>query len=94
MPKIMAYLLESEYTLAPFLNEMFTENEIRDSQLRLMFACCHRSFSPEVQITLILKNLCGLSAREIGNAFLSSEDTISKRLYRQHINRNFTFYTI
>jgi predicted RNA polymerase sigma factor len=35
-----------------------------------------------VQITLILKTLGGLSTKEIGNAFLSSEDTITKRLYR------------
>ncbi|HXB39238.1 MAG TPA: sigma-70 family RNA polymerase sigma factor [Bacteroidia bacterium] len=78
----ISYLLKSEYTLAPALNEMFTENEIKDSQLRMMFACCHQSFSPEVQITLILKTLCGLSAKEIGNAFLSNEDAVTKRLYR------------
>jgi RNA polymerase sigma factor (sigma-70 family) len=78
----IAYLLKSEYTLAPTLNEMFTENEIKDSQLRMMFACCNESFTPEVQITLILKTLCGLSTKEIGNAFLSNEETIGKRLYR------------
>jgi RNA polymerase sigma factor (sigma-70 family) len=78
----IAYLLKSEYTLAPTLNEMFTENEIKDSQLRMMFACCNKTFSTEVQITLMLKTLCGLSTKEIGNAFLSTEDTISKRLYR------------
>jgi RNA polymerase sigma factor (sigma-70 family) len=78
----IAYLLSSEYTLAPTLNEMFTENEIKDSQLRMMFACCHRSFSTEMQITLVLKTLCGLSTREIGNAFLSNEETIAKRIYR------------
>ncbi|MCE3226822.1 MAG: sigma-70 family polymerase sigma factor, partial [Bacteroidetes bacterium] len=78
----IAYLLKSEYTLAPTLNEMFTENEIKDSQLRMMFACCHESFATEVQITLMLKTLCGLSTKEIGNAFLSNEETIGKRLYR------------
>jgi RNA polymerase sigma factor (sigma-70 family) len=78
----IAYLLKSEYTLAPALNEMFTENEIKDSQLRMMFACCNNAFSTEMQITLMLKTLCGLSSKEIGKAFLSSEDTIMKRLYR------------
>jgi RNA polymerase sigma factor (sigma-70 family) len=78
----ISYLLSSEYTLAPALNEMFTENEIKDSQLRMMFACCDPAFSPEVQITLILKTLGGLSTREIANAFLSGEETITKRLYR------------
>lgn len=75
-------LLKSEYTLSAAINEMFTENEIKDSQLRMMFACCHSSFAAEGQITLMLKTLCGLSAREIGHAFLSNEETITKRLYR------------
>ena len=78
----IAYLLKSEYTLSPTVNEMFTDNEIRDSQLRMMFACCHPSISAEAQITLILKTLCGLSVKEISNAFLSNEETIEKRLYR------------
>src|SRR5207237_4711624 len=34
------------------------------------------------KITLMLKTLCGLSIREIGNAFLTNEETINKRLYR------------
>ncbi len=78
----IAYLLKSEYTLAPTVSEMFTENEIQDSQLRMMFACCHPSISPELQISLILKTLCGLSVKEIANAFLTNEETIGKRLYR------------
>jgi RNA polymerase sigma-70 factor (ECF subfamily) len=61
---------------------MFNENEIKDSQLRMMFACCHSSFTPEAQITLMLKTLCGLSVKEISSAFLSNEETIGKRLYR------------
>ncbi|HKC66793.1 MAG TPA: sigma-70 family RNA polymerase sigma factor [Bacteroidia bacterium] len=78
----ISYLLKSEYTLAPALNEMFTENEIKDSQLRIMFACCHAAFTQEAQITLMLKTLCGLSVKEIGKAFLSNEETIQKRIYR------------
>ena len=78
----LAVLLSSEYTLAPKVNEMFTEGEIKDSQLRMMFACCHPSLSYEAQITLMLKTLCGLSIREISNAFLSNEEAVSKRLYR------------
>lgn len=78
----LAQLLKSEYTLVPVIDEMFTDAEINDSQLRMMFACCHPSISPEAQITLILKTLCGLSAAEISSAFLSNEETINKRLYR------------
>jgi len=78
----IAPLLKSEYTLAPKMTEMFTENEVRDSELRMMFACCHPSISYEAQLTLILKTLCGLSVKEIGSAFLTNEETIQKRLYR------------
>ncbi len=78
----ISYLLKSEYTLVPALNEMFTENEMKDSQLRMMFACCHPSFTQEAQVTLILKTLCGLGSKEIAAAFLSNEETIQKRFYR------------
>jgi RNA polymerase sigma factor (sigma-70 family) len=78
----ISFLLKSEYTLVPAIQEMFTENEIRDSQLRMMFACCHPSFSQEAQITLMLNTLCGLSVHEIADAFLSNDETIQKRLYR------------
>jgi len=74
--------LKSEWTLAPTVNQLFLDNEIEDSQLRMMFACCHPSIPYEAQLALTLKTLCGLSIAEIANSFLTSEDTISKRLYR------------
>ena len=77
-----AYLLQSEYTLSPTVNNLFLENEIQDSQLRMMFACCHSLIPPESQIALTLKTLCGLSVTEIASAFLTNEETIGKRLYR------------
>jgi len=77
-----SYLLESEYTLSSTVNDLFLENEIEDSQLRMMFACCHPVIAEESQITLILKTLCGLSVTEIAKAFLTSDETISKRIYR------------
>ncbi len=77
-----AYLLQSEYTLTPTVSNLFLENEIQDSQLRMMFACCHPSIHPDSQIALTLKTLCGLSTTEIAKAFLTNEETISKRIYR------------
>lgn len=77
-----AYLLQSEYTFHPTINTLFLENEITDSQLRMIFACCHPAIPPESQIALTLKTLCGLNVREIANAFLTGEDTIAKRIYR------------
>ena len=77
-----SYLLQSEYTLASTVNNLFLENEIQDSQLRMMFACCHPSIQEESQIALTLKTLCGLSVNEISKAFLTTEETIAKRIYR------------
>ena len=77
-----SYLLQSEYTLASTVNTLFLENEIQDSQLRMMFACCHPSITEESQIALTLKTLCGLSVDEISKAFLTTEETIAKRIYR------------
>jgi len=48
----------------------------------MMFACCHPSIQEESQIALTLKILCGLSVNEISNAFLTTEETIAKRIYR------------
>lgn len=77
-----AYLLQSEYTFHPTINNLFLENEIKDSQLRMMFACCHPSIPAESQIALTLKTLCGLNVQEISRAFLTTEETITKRIYR------------
>jgi RNA polymerase sigma factor (sigma-70 family) len=77
-----SYLLESEYTLSATVNNLFLENEIEDSQLRMMFACCHPAIPEESQIALTLKTLCGLSVSEISKAFLTTEEAIAKRIYR------------
>ena len=77
-----SYLLQSEYTLASTINNLFLENEIQDSQLRMMFACCHPAIPAESQIALTLKTLCGLSVSEIAKAFLTNDETIGKRVYR------------
>ena len=74
--------LSSEWTLSPTVNQLFLDNEIEDSQLRMIFACCHPSIPYESQIALTLKTLCGLSVAEIARCFLTNEETITKRLYR------------
>lgn len=77
----LAYLAERE-TGDGAAEGWFTEPQIQDSQLRMMFACCHPALPTEGQIALILKSLCGMSVREIAQAFLTTPDTIEKRLYR------------
>ncbi|MBX7124242.1 MAG: sigma-70 family RNA polymerase sigma factor [Cyclobacteriaceae bacterium] len=55
---------------------------LHDSQLRMMFALSHPSLPAESQVGLALRILCGFGIQEIASAFLASEETISKRLYR------------
>jgi len=75
-------LLTSEYTLSMTMESLWKEEQMQDELLQMMFACCHPGLSPENQITLILKTLCGFSTLEIAKAFLTSEEVVSKRLYR------------
>ena len=75
---------EIQSASSPFLliDNFYQEELIKDDMLRMMFACCHPRISKENQVTVILKTLCGFSTAEIAKAFFTSEDTISKRLYR------------
>ncbi len=75
-------LLKSEYSAGETIRQLVNENEIEDEQLRMMFVCCHSSIAEEAQVALILKTLCGFSVAEIAKAFLTNEETITKRLYR------------
>lgn len=78
----LAQSLDLDSSTSPELDGLFLEHEIEDSQLRMLFACCHPALPIEGQIALILKNLCGLTVSEIAAAFLTGKDTIEKRLYR------------
>ncbi len=75
-------LLTSEYTLKSTMNNYWQEDYIKDDFLGMMYACCLPEISQENQVTFILKSLCGFSTKEVAKSFLTSEDTISKRLYR------------
>ena len=68
------------------LQTVFLPGEIRDSQLRMIFTCCHPSISIESQIALTLKTLCGFGVKELANALLTNEATINKRLYRAKLS--------
>ncbi len=77
-----AHHLQSEWTLEPTLKHIFTDKEIADDQLRMIFTCCHPSISSDSQVALTLKTLCGFSIPEIAKAFLTTEENINKRLVR------------
>lgn len=59
-----------------------SSQNIKDSQLQMMFAICHPSLSEESQVGLSLRILCGFGIEEIADAFLTTREVINKRLYR------------
>ena len=75
-------LLETEWTIAPVVDEAFAAHTIRDEQLRMMFSCCHPRLPEEAQVALILNILCGFGANEIASAFLTRRAAIEKRISR------------
>jgi RNA polymerase sigma factor (sigma-70 family) len=74
--------LESEWTLAPTVEEAFGPAAIEDDELRMMFSCCSPHLAEEAQVPLILNILCGFSVDEIASAFVSSHAAIEKRITR------------
>ncbi len=60
----------------------FSQENIRDSQLQMLFAICDPAIAGEAQIGLALRILCGFGIDEIAEAFLSNKETINKRLFR------------
>ena len=68
------------------IDDLFLDTSIEDSQLRMIFACCHPSLARENQIALTLKTLCGFGISEIARALLVPEETIKKRLQRATID--------
>ncbi|MCA1963617.1 MAG: sigma-70 family RNA polymerase sigma factor [Prosthecobacter sp.] len=58
------------------------EAHLADDTLRMLFVCFHPQLSLEAQLALALRTVCGMSAGEIGAAFLTSEAAIAKRLVR------------
>src|SRR5215467_4623722 len=75
-------MLDSEWTLAPVVDEILAADAIPDSMLRLMFSCCHPRLSESAQVALILNILCGFSVQEIASAFASGHAAVEKRIVR------------
>jgi RNA polymerase sigma-70 factor (ECF subfamily) len=55
---------------------------IEDDRLRLIFTCCHPTLSPDAQVALTLREVCGLTTEEIAQAFLSAAPTLAQRIVR------------
>ena len=64
------------------IEQFFLDTEIADSQLRMIFACCHPILKEEDQVALTLKTVSGFGAGEIAKALLTNDAVIQKRLFR------------
>jgi RNA polymerase sigma-70 factor (ECF subfamily) len=58
------------------------DERVEDDQLRLIFTCCHPALSPEAQVALTLREVCGLTTEEIAHAFLTGAPTVAQRIVR------------
>ena len=74
--------LQSEWTLAPMVEELFGPNELKDDLLRMMFSCCQPRLPEEAQVALILHILCGFSVSEVAAAFVTAHAAMEKRIAR------------
>jgi RNA polymerase sigma-70 factor (ECF subfamily) len=61
----------------------FADDEsIEDDRLRLVFTCCHPALSPDAQVALTLREVCGLGTEAIAQAFLTPAPTLAQRIVR------------
>ena len=55
---------------------------LEDDRLRLIFTCCHPALTPDAQIALTLREVCGLTTEEIAHAYLTAPRTVAQRIVR------------
>src|SRR5438477_285486 len=55
------------------------DDSVPDDRLRLLFTCCHPALSPDAQIALTLREVCGLTTEEVARAFLTPPPTVAQR---------------
>jgi len=75
-------VLQSESSRGEEVDLDFSEKNISDSQLAMIFTICNPVISGHLQISLALNLLCGFGIQEIADAFLTNKETVYKRLQR------------
>ncbi|AFZ05087.1 RNA polymerase, sigma subunit, ECF family [Oscillatoria nigro-viridis PCC 7112] len=76
------HLAELAQQLDPSDTAIDDDEDVEDDRLRLIFTCCHPALSPEAQVALTLREVCGLSTEEIASAFLIPPPTLAQRIVR------------
>jgi RNA polymerase sigma-70 factor (ECF subfamily) len=62
--------------------DMPEATDIEDDRLRLIFTCCHPALTPDAQIAMTLREVCGLTTEEVASAFLTGAPTVAQRIVR------------
>ena len=71
-----------EVDLSAAASSVGEDEDVPDDRLRLLFTCCHPALSPDAQIALTLREVCGLTTEEVAHAFLTPPPTIAQRIVR------------
>jgi RNA polymerase sigma-70 factor (ECF subfamily) len=58
------------------------DSGVEDDRLRLIFTCCHPALSPDAQVAMTLREVCGLTTEEVARAFLAPPATLAQRIVR------------
>ena len=70
------------WSALPQTNAPEVEEGVEDDRLRLIFTCCHPALSPDAQIALTLREVCGLTTEEVARSFLTPAPTLAQRIVR------------
>jgi RNA polymerase sigma-70 factor (ECF subfamily) len=74
--------LEKRFAVDASDSAAWNDESIKDDRLRLVFTCCHPALSPDAQVAMTLREVCGLTTEEVARAFLSSPATVAQRIVR------------
>ncbi|GAA2495363.1 RNA polymerase sigma factor [Terrabacter carboxydivorans] len=75
-------VIDDDERAAPAHEGSYAGSVLPDDRLRLVFTCCHPALSPEAQVALTLRLVCGLTTAEVARAFLVQESTMAARITR------------
>ena len=78
----LARLADELDATIPHASQSELDEAVDDDRLRLIFTCCHPALSPDAQIALTLRTVCGLTTEEIAHAFLTQPTTMAQRIVR------------
>jgi RNA polymerase sigma-70 factor (ECF subfamily) len=80
--RALAEAKQSEIAELAELSVQDVSDPVPLDSLRLIFTCCHPALSPDAQVALTLRTICGLSTEEIARAFLVPAPTLAQRIVR------------